>query len=327
MGVFALLNCNSCGTYMSRLVLWGLYSLLSILQVSVLAELNYHGPGRGAPSIFTNTGAESELGENAIADPWDNHPQYGFGDNFLDDSRGEAADGANSLQLNIAKVPPSDHVQRPESLWLSESLDCHPTKNLIPNNKRRARRQSDRICPFPTNNMNNQLAPGAEAGTQPAPLLIPPPVLRQDRKPTNMILEEDPAQENDWVCNHPTSKYPVCAAYEHATEMPLGSGSYQLLMAKLCEYPFSRHFSTIISFFRTGNWHYPLSRWNRSLAPCCRTESCSFVFRLTYFADDPGNCEAPDILWCCAEVEKVSYPPPLFKSSSTRTDLTKNSIA
>ena len=253
--------------YMSRLVLWTLFSLLSIFQISALAASNYHGPGRSAPSIFTNTGAESELGENAIDDPWDNPPPYVFGDNFLADSRSEATDEAKYLQLNIVMAPPSDQAQNPESLWLSELVDCQPTKNLIPNNNKRVRRQSDKICPFPANNVNNQPTPGAEAGTQPAPLVMPPAGLRQMRKPNKILnsdeqpkpmLEGDPVHANDWVCQHRTINYPVCADYEYATEMPLGSGSYELLMAKLCEDPFSEHFSTIIKCFRAENWHYSL---------------------------------------------------------------------
>lgn len=252
---------------MSRSVLWRLFSLLSILQISVLAELNYHGRSRGAPATFTNTGAESGFYENAIADPWDIPPQYGFGDNILTDSRREETGGANSLQLNIAISPPSDQAQSPETFWLSESVDCQPTKNPIPNNNRWIRRQLDVFCPFPTNNINNQLTPGAKAGTQPAPLPISPPVLRQDRKPTNMlnsdgkskpILKGDPVSVNEWVCNHRTINYPVCADYEHATEIPLGSGSYQLVMAKLCEDPFSGHFPPIISCFSSEDWHYSL---------------------------------------------------------------------
>lgn len=281
---------------MSRLVLWRLFSLLSILQISVLAELNYHGSSRGAPFISTNIGAESELGENAIADPWDIPPQHGFGDNILANSRSGAIDEADSLQQNIAISPPSDQAQSPESLWLSESVDCQSTKNPIPNNNRRIRRQPDEFCPFPTNNMKNQPTPGAEAGTQPAPLLMPPPVLRQDRKPTNMlnsdkqrrpVLEQDQVKANHWVCEHRTINYPVCSDYEHATEMPLGSGSYQLLMAKLCEDIFSGHFPPIISYFRTGNLHYSLVQ-QEPVFPW-RTESCSSVFRLTYFRRRPGQ--------------------------------------
>lgn len=244
-------------TYMSRSVLWRLFSLLSILQISVLADLlNYNEPSLGASSIFTNTGAESELGEeNAIADPWYiPPPQYGFGDNMLADSRREATtDVANSLQLNIAISSPPSHqqqVQSPESLWLSESVDCQPSKNPTSINNRRIRRRQadDVICPSPINNINNQqLISGPEAGrTQPAPLRISPPVLRQDRKPTKTpnsedrpkpILKGGPVSANEWVCNHRTINYPVCANYEHATEMPLGTGSYELLMAKLCEDP------------------------------------------------------------------------------------------
>lgn len=276
MCIFTLLNCNSCGTYMSRSVLWRLFSLLSILQISVLAELNYHGRSRGAPATFTNTGAESGFDENAIADPWDIPPQYGFGDNILTDSRREETGGANSLQLSIAISPPSDQAQSPETFWLSESVDCQPTKNPIPNNNRRIRRQPDVFCPFPTNNINNQLTPGAKAGTQPAPLPISPPVLRQDRKPTNMlnsdgkskpILKGDPVSANEWVCNHRTINYPVCADYEHATEMPLGSGSYQLVMAKLCEDPFSGHVPPIISCFSSENWHYSLVHQKHIFGP------------------------------------------------------------
>lgn len=251
---------------MSRSVVWTLFSLLSILQVSVRAELNYHGPSRGAASIFTNTGAESELGENAIADPWDIPPQYGFGDNILADSRREATDGASSLQLNMAISPPSGQAESPESLWLSESVDCEPSKNPIPNNNRRIRRQLDLLCPFPTINMNNQLTPGAKAGTQPAPLPISPPVLRQDRKPTNVrnsenqpkpILKGKPVSANEWVCNHRTINYPVCADYDQATEIPLGSGSYQLLMAKLCEDPFSGHVPPILAVSARRISNYP----------------------------------------------------------------------
>lgn len=286
MGIFTLLNANSCGTYMARSVLWRLFSLLSILQVSVLAELNYHGPSRGAASILTNTGAESELGEDAIADPWDIPPQYGFGDTILADSGGEATVGASSLQLNIAISPPSDQAQSPESLWLSESVDCQPSKSPIPINNRRIRRQPDVFCPFPTNNMNNQLTPGAKAGTQPAPLPISPPVLRQDRKPTNMpnsgnkpkpILKGNPVSENEWVCNHRTINYPVCAAYDQATEMPLGSGSYQLLMAKLCEDPFSGHVPPIISCFSSEDRQLPLSTRNLSLAPVGRQNAAALL--------------------------------------------------
>lgn len=234
---------------MSRSVLWTLFSLLSI-QISVLAELNYNDPSRDAFSIFTSTGAESEFGENFIANPWDIPSQYGFGDNMLADSRREATDQVNSLQLNVAIRPTPDQAQIPESLWLSESADCQPSENPTPNKNRRIRRQPDVICPSPINNMNNQLIPGPKAGTQPGPLQISPPILRQDRKPPptpnsedrpKPILKGGPVSPNEWVCNHRTINYPVCANYGHATEMPLGSGSYQLLMAKLCKDPFSEH--------------------------------------------------------------------------------------
>lgn len=287
MGIFILLNANSCGTYMSRSVLWRLFSLLSILQDFVLAELNYYGPSGGAVSIFTNTGAESELGETAIADPWDIPSQYGFGDDLLADSRREATVGASSLQLNIAISPPSDQAQSPESLWLSESVDCQPSKNPIPINNRRIRRQLDVFCPSPTNNMNNQLTPGAKAGTQAAPLPVSPPVLRQDRKPTNSpnsdnkpkpILKGNPVSANEWVCNHRTINYPVCAAYDQATEIPLGSGSYQLLMAKLCEDPFSSgHVPPIISCFSSEDRQLPLSTRNLSLASVDRQKAAALL--------------------------------------------------
>lgn len=246
---------------MSRSVLWRLFSLLSILQVSVLAELNYHEPSRGASSIFTNTGAEFKLGENAIAYPWDILTQDGLADNMLADFRREATDEANSLRLNMVISPPPDQAQSPESLWLSESVDCQPSENPTPNKNRRIRRQPDVICPSPRNNMNNQLIPGPKAGTQTAPLQISPPILRQDRKPTSTpnsedrpkpILKGGPVSPNEWICNHRTINYPVCADLGHATEMPLGSGSYELLMAKLCEDPFSEHVPHIISLFQYG---------------------------------------------------------------------------
>lgn len=287
MGILTLLNANSCGTYMSRSVLCRLFSLLSILQVFVLAELNYHSPSGSAASIFTNTGAESELGENAIADPWDIAAQYGFGDNLLADPRREARVGASSLQLNIAKYPPSDQAQNPESLWLSQSVDCQLSKNPIPINNRRIRRQPDVLCPSPTNNMNNQLTPGAKAGTQAAPLPVLPPVLRQDRKPTNSPnsdnkpkprLKGNPVSANDWVCNHRTINYPVCAAYDQATEIPLGSGSYQLLMAKLCEDPFpSGHVPPIIRSFSSEDRQLPLSTRNLSSGSVGRQKSVALL--------------------------------------------------
>lgn len=246
---------------MSSLVLWRLLPLLSLLHFSALAELNYRDSGRGAaPFIFTNTGPEYGLGENAIADSWDISPappQYGFDDNIAADPRGEGTDEANSLQLNLAIAPPSDQAQSPESAWLSESLHCPPTSNPIPNKKRRARRQSDRICPAPTDMYE----------TQPAPLVIPQPILRQDRKPTKNpnsapkpkpILKGDPVDDNEWICGHLTVNYPVCADYKHATETPLGSGSYDLLMAKLCEDPFYGHFPSSICCFRIGDCHYSL---------------------------------------------------------------------
>lgn len=244
---------------MSSLVLWRLLPLLSLLHFSALAELNYYDSGRGAaPFIFTNTGPEYGLDENAIADSWDMSPappQYGFGDNIAADSRGEGTDEAKSLQLDLAIAPLSDQAQSPESPWLSESLHCPPTNNQIPNKKRRARRQSDRICPAPTDE------------TQPAPLVIPQPILRQNRKPTKNpnsapkpkpILNGDPVDGNEWVCSHRTVNYPVCAEFKYATETPLGSGSYDLLMAKLCEDPFSGHFSSSICCFRIGDRHYSL---------------------------------------------------------------------
>lgn len=248
---------------MSFLVLWRLLPVLSLLYFSVLAELSYHDPASASP--------ESGVGENAIADSWDiPPPQYGFGNNIVADSRGETTDSANSLQLNIAiasSSSSSDQAQSPESSWLSGSLDCSPNNNPIPNKKRRTRRQSDRLCPIPTDSMYNQPAPGTEAGTQPAPLVLPPPILRQDRNPTKKpnsapkpkpILKGDPVDANQWVCDHRTVNYPVCADHKHATEKPLGSGSYDLLMAKLCEDFLSGHFAPTICCFRTGNWHYCL---------------------------------------------------------------------
>lgn len=253
---------------MSFLVVWRLLPLLGLLHFSVLAELNYHDPSRGAaPFVFTDTSPEYGLGENAIADSWDIHPpQYGFGDSIVADSRGEATDGTNFLQLNTAIPPPSDQAQSPESPWLSVSLDCSPANNPTPNQKRRARRQSDSFCPVPEGTYEyNQIAPGREAGTQPAPRVVPPVILRQDRKPKpssapkpKPILKGDPVNANEWVCDHPTVNYPVCADFEHATEKPLGSGSYDLLMAKLCEDHFSGHFPPSIQCFRSGDWHYSL---------------------------------------------------------------------
>lgn len=267
--------------------LWRLLSLLNILYFSaVLAELNYHDPGRSAADlIFTNTAPEHGLIENDIADSSGFPPlQYEVGDNIIAKSRVEATtDEANNLQLNIAIAPPSDdQAPSPESSsWLSRSEDCLPlNKNQTPNDnnnkkkkKRRwARRQLDRICnnPMDSNMENQQLTPGTEAGTQPAPgLVISPPNPSLGRKPIfkkkpnsaprpRPLLKGSPLQANEWVCNHRTMNYPVCADYEHATEMPLGSGLYELFMAKLCEDIFLWAFpSNIICCPRTGRLAFP----------------------------------------------------------------------
>lgn len=299
---------------MSFLIVWRLFPLLGLVHVSVLAELNYYDPSRGvAPFIFTDASPEYRLGENAGADSWDiPPPQYGFGDNTVADSLGEATDGANFLQLNIAIAPQANQAQSPEPSWLlNESPDCSSTNNPNPN-KRRARRESGRYCPVPTDGSYNQIAPGREAGSQPASLVFPPVILRQDRKPKpnsalkpKPILKGDPVHANEWVCEHRTVNYPVCADFKHATEKPLGSNLYELLMAKLCEDHFSGHFPPSIHCFRSESGIIPFTTPNFSSPSADRI--LQLVFRLTYFADDPAHCEAPDILWCCGRVEKVSF--------------------